>query len=56
MSLATIYLAWGLSQVCVLVTQYRRQGYTDAVIEEGARARLIPERVIQWAKHNCKRS
>lgn len=39
--------------VCTLVKTYRAQGYTDQQIEEGARARGVPDTVIRWARAHC---
>lgn len=52
--LATIALAWSLSQCCPMINHYRAQGYTDQQIEEGARARHVPEWLIALAKARCK--
>lgn len=54
MTLATIYLAWSLANCCPLVSHYRAQGYSDAQIEEGARAKGVPEWIITIAKRRCK--
>lgn len=57
MMLLTVYLAWSLTtSPCAVVKHYQLQGYSDAQIEDGARSRGTPERVIAWAKRNCKRA
>ena len=54
--LAVIALSWSIATCCPLVKQYRAQGFTDAQIEEGARARGVPEWIIVLAKRRCKSS
>ena len=51
--LITIALAWSLSATCPLVESYRKQGYTDEQIEQGARERHVPEWLIALAKRHC---
>lgn len=49
----TIVLAWSFATACPIVNSYRAQGFTDAQIEEGARARHVPEWIIRIAKRRC---
>lgn len=54
MAFATLYLGWSLATACPLVNHYRGQGYTDEQIEQGARARGVPEWIITIARRRCK--
>lgn len=50
----TIALLWSLTNCCPIVKHYRDLGYSDAQIEEGARAKGVPEWLIKIAKARCR--
>ena len=51
--LFTVALAWSLAVTCPLVNEKRKQGYSDAEIEQMARASHVPEWLIAYAKKKC---
>lgn len=53
--LLTVVLSWSLAHTCPLIESYRRQGYSDEQIEQGARERHVPEWIITLAKKHCTR-
>ena len=50
-----LVLSWSLAVTCPLVDAKRKQGYSDAEIEQMARAVHVPEWAIAYAKRKCVR-
>lgn len=52
--MSVIVLAWSLATCCPVVNHYRSLGFSDKQIEDGARAKGVPEWIIALAKQRCK--